>query len=41
VPVAGLHCYHEQIPPSHLLEHVKDAEAAGFRAEGVLPELAA
>jgi probable non-F420 flavinoid oxidoreductase len=32
VPVVGLHCSHEQIPPSRLLEHAKHAEAAGFRA---------
>jgi probable non-F420 flavinoid oxidoreductase len=32
VPVIGLHCSHEQIPPSRLLTYVKDAEAAGFRA---------
>jgi alkanesulfonate monooxygenase SsuD/methylene tetrahydromethanopterin reductase-like flavin-dependent oxidoreductase (luciferase family) len=32
VPVIGLHCSHEQIPPSRLLKHVKEAEAAGFRA---------
>jgi probable non-F420 flavinoid oxidoreductase len=32
VPVIGLHCSHEQIPPSRLLAHLRDAEAAGFRA---------
>jgi G6PDH family F420-dependent oxidoreductase len=32
VPVIGLHCSHEQIPPSRLLTHVREAEAAGFRA---------
>jgi probable non-F420 flavinoid oxidoreductase len=32
VPVIGLHCSHEQIPPSRLLAHVREAEAAGFRA---------
>jgi probable non-F420 flavinoid oxidoreductase len=32
VPVIGLHCSHEQIPPSRLLRYVRDAEAAGFRA---------
>ena len=32
MPVIGLHCSHEQIPPSRLLKHVKEAEAAGFRA---------
>jgi probable non-F420 flavinoid oxidoreductase len=32
VPVIGLHCSHEQIPPSRLLGYVRDAEAAGFRA---------
>src|SRR5215217_9751297 len=31
-PVYGLHCSHEQIPPSRLLAHVRDAEAAGFGA---------
>jgi probable non-F420 flavinoid oxidoreductase len=30
MPVVGLHCSHEQIPPSRLLEHAKHAEAAGF-----------
>jgi probable non-F420 flavinoid oxidoreductase len=28
----GLHCSHEQIPPSRLLAHAVAAEAAGFRA---------
>ena len=32
MPVIGLHCSHEQIPPSRLLAHVREAEAAGFRA---------
>jgi probable non-F420 flavinoid oxidoreductase len=32
VPVIGLHCSHEQIPPSRLLTHVREAEAAGFGA---------
>jgi probable non-F420 flavinoid oxidoreductase len=32
VPVIGLHCSHEQIPPSRLLGYVREAEAAGFRA---------
>ena len=32
MPVIGLHCSHEQIPPSRLLKHVREAEAAGFRA---------
>jgi probable non-F420 flavinoid oxidoreductase len=32
MPVIGLHCSHEQIPPSRLLTHLRDAEAAGFRA---------
>jgi probable non-F420 flavinoid oxidoreductase len=32
VPVIGLHCSHEQIPPSRLLAHAREAEAAGFRA---------
>jgi G6PDH family F420-dependent oxidoreductase len=31
VTVIGLHCSHEQIPPSRLLQHVRAAEAAGFR----------
>src|ERR687897_1648132 len=32
MPISGLHCSHEQIPPSRLLAHVREAEAAGFRA---------
>jgi probable non-F420 flavinoid oxidoreductase len=32
VPVIGIHCSHEQIPPSRLLKHVREAEAAGFQA---------
>ena len=32
MPIVGLHCSHEQIPPSRLLEHAKRAEAAGFGA---------
>jgi probable non-F420 flavinoid oxidoreductase len=32
MPLFGLHCSHEQIPPSRLLRHVREAEAAGFRA---------
>ena len=32
MPVIGMHCSHEQIPPSRLLAHLRDAEAAGFRA---------
>jgi probable non-F420 flavinoid oxidoreductase len=32
MPLVGLHCSHEQIPPSRLLAHVRDAEAAGFQA---------
>jgi probable non-F420 flavinoid oxidoreductase len=32
VPVIGMHCSHEQIPPSRLLAHLREAEAAGFRA---------
>src|SRR5918997_6747940 len=32
MPVIGLHCSHEQIPPSRLLKHVREAEAAGFGA---------
>jgi probable non-F420 flavinoid oxidoreductase len=32
MPVIGLHCSHEQIPPSRLLRYVREAEAAGFRA---------
>ena len=31
-PVYGLHCSHEQIPPSRLLAHAIEAEAAGFGA---------
>src|SRR5687768_3009766 len=31
MPVIGLHCSHEQIAPSRLLAHVREAEAAGFR----------
>ena len=31
-PVYGLHCSHEQIPPSRLLAHAREAEAAGFGA---------
>src|SRR5215218_963022 len=31
-PVYGLHCSHEQIPPSRLLTHLREAEAAGFGA---------
>ncbi len=31
-PVIGLHCSHEQIPPSRLLAHAQHAEAAGFGA---------
>ena len=27
-----MHCSHEQIPPSRLLSHVREAEAAGFQA---------
>jgi probable non-F420 flavinoid oxidoreductase len=30
--IFGLHCSHEQIPPSRLLAHVREAEAAGFGA---------
>jgi len=30
--VIGLHCSHEQIPPSRLLAHAREAEAAGFAA---------
>jgi probable non-F420 flavinoid oxidoreductase len=30
--IVGLHCSHEQIPPSRLLEHARHAEAAGFQA---------
>jgi probable non-F420 flavinoid oxidoreductase len=32
MPLIGLHCSHEQIPPSRLLTHVQEAEAAGFGA---------
>ncbi|HEV3376916.1 MAG TPA: TIGR03885 family FMN-dependent LLM class oxidoreductase [Thermoleophilaceae bacterium] len=32
MPVVGLHCSHEQIPPGRLLEHARHAEAAGFGA---------
>ena len=32
MPVIGLHCSHEQIPPSRLLAHLREAESAGFRA---------
>src|SRR5918997_5709803 len=32
MPVIGLHCSHEQIAPSRLLAHVREAEAAGFQA---------
>ena len=32
MPLVGLHCSHEQIPPSRLLEHARHAEAAGFGA---------
>ena len=32
MPVIGMHCSHEQIPPSRLLAHVREAEAAGFGA---------
>jgi probable non-F420 flavinoid oxidoreductase len=32
VPVIGLHCSHEQIAPSRLLGHLREAESAGFRA---------
>jgi probable non-F420 flavinoid oxidoreductase len=30
--IIGLHCSHEQIPPSRLLTHLREAEAAGFGA---------
>ena len=30
MPRIGLHCSHEQIPPSRLLEHAEHAEEAGF-----------
>jgi probable non-F420 flavinoid oxidoreductase len=32
MPLIGLHCSHEQIPPSRLLTYVREAEAAGFGA---------
>jgi probable non-F420 flavinoid oxidoreductase len=32
VPVVGLHCSHEQIPPGRLLEYARHAESAGFEA---------
>ena len=32
MPVVGLHCSHEQIPPSRLLAYARRAEAAGFGA---------
>jgi probable non-F420 flavinoid oxidoreductase len=32
VPVIGLHCSHEQLPPSRLLADVREAEEAGFQA---------
>lgn len=32
MPAFGLHCSHEQIPPSRLLAHARAAEAAGFTA---------
>ena len=32
MPAIGLHCSHEQIPPSRLLGHAQHAEAAGFEA---------
>jgi probable non-F420 flavinoid oxidoreductase len=32
VPVIGIHCSHEQLPPSRLLADVREAEAAGFGA---------
>ena len=32
MPIIGLHCSHEQIPPSRLLTHLCEAEAAGFGA---------
>src|SRR5687767_15600251 len=32
MPLIGLHCSHEQIPPSRLLAHAVEAEAAGFQA---------
>jgi probable non-F420 flavinoid oxidoreductase len=32
MPLVGLHCSHEQVPPSRLLEDAKHAEQAGFGA---------
>ena len=32
MPRIGVHASHEQIPPSRLLEHVREAEQAGFDA---------
>ena len=32
MPLIGLHCSHEQIPPSQLLAAVRQAEQAGFGA---------
>ena len=32
MPLIGLHCSHEQIPPGRLLAHAVEAEAAGFGA---------
>jgi probable non-F420 flavinoid oxidoreductase len=32
MPTIGLHLSHEQIPPSRLLAHAREAEAAGFQA---------
>ena len=32
MPRVGLHCSHEQIPPSRLLEHARHAQDAGFGA---------
>src|ERR687897_708842 len=32
MPQMGFHCSHEQIPPSELLEVVREAEQAGFAA---------
>src|ERR671918_2162009 len=32
MPTVGLHLSHEQIAPSRLLAHAREAEAAGFRA---------
>jgi probable non-F420 flavinoid oxidoreductase len=31
-PLIGLHCSNEQLPPSRLLRHAQEAEAAGFDA---------